>query len=46
MKIIIKKEINEQWISYKGFRTIPRILYKIIKKYYELRGYEVEELEE
>lgn len=46
MKIIIKKEINEQWISYKGFRTIPKILYRITKKYYELRGYEVEVLEE
>ena len=45
MKLIIKKEINVNWLSYKGFITVPRLFYRIVKKYYEIKGYEVEILE-
>ena len=46
MKLIIKKEICVNWLSYKTFIDVPNIFYRIVKKYYELRGYEVEVLNE
>ena len=46
MKLIIKKEICINWLSYKTFIDVPRLFYKIVKKYYELRGYEVEVLKD
>lgn len=46
MILIIKKEIYENWLSYKTFKKVPSIFYKLVKKYYELRGYEVEIFEE
>ena len=42
MILIIKKEICKDWVSQKTFITIPNIFYPIVKKYYELKGYEVE----
>jgi len=46
MIVIIKKEIEKDWLSIKACKRVPRIFYKIVKKYYELIGYEVEVLEE
>lgn len=42
MKLIIKKEIYENWVSFKSFIEVPKLFYKLIKKYYEMKGYEVE----
>ena len=42
MKLLVKKEVYEDWVSLKQFIEIPRIFYWIVKKYYELKGYEVE----
>lgn len=46
MKIIIKKENEEQWQSLKMIKTYRiKLIGKIMKKYYEIKGYEVEGLE-
>ena len=46
MILLIKKEIYKDLVSQKYFIEIPGIFYKIVKKYYELRGYEVDIFEE
>lgn len=46
MRILIKKENLPKWESYKEIKIIPRIFYKIIKLYYEILGYEVEDIED
>lgn len=42
MTLLIKKQILEDWVSLTEFIKIPGIFYPIVKKYYELKGYEVE----
>lgn len=46
MILIIKKEIEKDWLSIKTCKRVPKLLSKLFKKYYELIGYEVEVLEE
>lgn len=46
MIVIIKKEIEKDWLSIKTCKKVPKIFFKIVKKYYELIGYEVEVFEE
>lgn len=42
MKILIKKEIYEDWVSLKTFKNIHSFLYPIYKWFYNILGYEVE----
>lgn len=47
MKLIIKKENDTYWLSFKRVvYTRFKITSKIIKLYYKIKGYEVEELDE
>jgi len=43
--LIIKKEHYPSWMSLKMTRRYPFIIWRIMKKYYEMKGYEVEVLE-
>lgn len=46
MIVIIKKEVCKEWLSIKIVKRIPSITYPLVKFYYEIKGYEVEKLED
>ena len=41
MKIKIEKNVYKNWVSIKGFKEIPKILFPFYKLYYKFKGYEV-----
>ena len=45
MKLIIKKETYENVTSFKQIIEAPKIICKILKLYWKIRGYEVEVIE-
>lgn len=46
IRIIVKKEYTPNWLSLKMSKTYRfKIVGYIIKKYYELKGYDVEVIE-
>ena len=45
MKLIIKKETYKNVTSFKQIIEAPKIICKILKLYWKIRGYEVEEID-
>ena len=45
MKLIIKKQLEKEWLSFTTYIEVPKIFYRIVKLFYEIRGYEVEVVE-
>ena len=39
--LTIEKEILKNQLSFKTFKEVPKLFYRIVKLYYELKGYEV-----
>ena len=42
MILIIKKIIIENKLEEQTYKEVPKIFYKLVKWFYEIRGYEVE----
>jgi len=46
MKLLITKEHYPSWMSLRMIKKYPRIIWRIMRKYYKSKGYNVEVLKD